>query len=87
MTARVTVLFLHVAPLPSPINLLHNDFQRSRGGVSLWILSPPPSLAQLLVSKIKQSFLSINLVSLLAFEGQASQTPLPIIVSLIKSCL
>lgn len=42
MTVRVTVLFLHVAPLPSPINLLHNDFQRSGGGVSLWVLSPCP---------------------------------------------
>ena len=66
--SELTVLFLHVAPLPQPIKSLAHWL--SVRGVGLWTGSTPPP--RLPASKIKQTFLSTNLASLLAFEWRAA---------------
>ena len=56
------------------INALTSCVLSGSGGVGLWTdVRYPPH--QLLASEIKQTFLSTNLVSLLAFEQQAVGSP------------
>ena len=69
----MTMLFLHVSPLPWPIKALTHCL--SWVEVGLWTNVPEQLVlpSKLLASEIKQTFLSTNLACLLALGQQAAR--------------
>ena len=70
MTVRADCAASACSPLPLSIKALAPDCQWGRRPLDS-LLRPPPH-PQLPASKIKQTFLSTNLASLLAFERQVA---------------
>ena len=84
MTVRADYVVSACSPLPQPIKALALCLWREVGRLGLWTtLHTTP---QLHTSKIKQTFLSTNLASLLAFDQWATGTPFSVTILIARRC-